>query len=179
MKKIINLLLIAAVLFSVSSCTKLYELNQPKEKDVEYSAVWPLAGEWWVVYRFDDGSGVMDDYYGVGHTQLFTYNTAAEDANKFWVSDNNNFWSYTVKSDCDVSSATFKGTDMVSTSDYGAGLYDIKVQITDGKVIKDGGKSTSGVVCDSIVFNLEFEDDPGTIYQCSGVRRTGFLEDEH
>ncbi len=179
MKKILNLVLIAAVLLSVTSCTKLYEMNQPKEKEVEYSAVWPLAGEWWVVYRFDNGSGVLDDYYGVGHTQLLTYNTAAEDNNKLWISDAGNFWTYTTKANCNVDAATFSGTDVQNTADNGGALYDIKMTITDGKVIKDGGKSASGVVCDSIYFKIEYADDPGTIYHCSGVRRTGFLEDEY
>ena len=32
---------------------------------------------------------------------------------------------------------------------------------------------------DSISFNIEFSDDPGTIYRIEGFRRTGFLEDEH
>lgn len=149
----------------------MYELNQPKEQEVEYSAVWPLAGEWWVNYESGD--------YISGYTPLFTYNTAGEDTDKLWISDNGNWWTYTVKSGCSVDAKTFSGTNLVSTADGGDAVYDIEVQITNGKVIVDGGKSTSGVVCDSIYFEVEFEDDPGTVYQCSGVRRTGFLEDEH
>lgn len=179
MKNKILIALVAILIIGTTGCTKLYEMNQPEEPEVEYSAIWPLSGEWWVVYRFDDGNGNIDDWYSVGYTPLFTYNTADEDTDKMWISDGGNFWWYTIKSNCNVDGLSFTGTDLVSTYDTGDGIYDIKCNITNGKVIEDGGKSTSGIVTDSIYFEIEFEDDPGTIYQCSGVRRTGFLEDEH
>ena len=178
MKKAINFSLVIVLLLSISSCSKLYEMNQQDEPEIEYSVVWPMSGEWYVNYRFDDGDGNIGDWYSVGTVPLFTYNTAAEDINKMWISDAGNFWTYTVKTPLNLDAKTFSGTDLVSTADYD-GLYDIKINITNGKVIKDGGISTSGVVTDSIYFEIEYEDDPGTIYQCSGVRRTGFLEDEY
>ncbi len=173
------IIIIAVLAFGFSSCEKLWDMNQPADPEVEYSAVWPLAGEWFVQYKFDDGDGNIGDWYGVGYTTLFTYNTAAEDNDKFWISDDGNFWTYTVKSDCNVDNKSFSGDSLVSTADYNGSLYDVKVNITNGKVIEDGGFSTTGVVTDSIYFEVEFADDLGTIYQCSGIRRTGFIDDEH
>ncbi len=177
--KLIVLSVLIILLGGMTGCRKMYEMNQPKEVETEYSTVWPLAGEWWVTYQFDDGDGNIGDWYGEGYSALFTYNTAAEDTDKLWISDGGNFWTYTVKSDCNVEGKTFTGDSLVNTADDGGSLYKLKVNITNGKVIEDGGKSTSGVICDSIYFEVEFNDDIGTIYQCSGVRRTGFLEDEH
>jgi len=167
-----------AILFSLglmfTSCEALFEWNQPEEPTVEYSAVWPLSGEWWVQYSLEDGTDVSG-----GYMALHTYNTAAEDVNKLWVSDAAaHFWIYTAKVDCDVPSRTFSGS-VASAAIDGDVPYDINITITDGKVLEDGGFSTSGVVCDSIYFKIEFEDDPGTKYVVAGVRRTGFLEDEH
>jgi hypothetical protein len=54
--------------------------------------------------------------------------------------------------------------------------------VQQGKVLLKEGRSTSGVVTDSIYFEVSFDDDTpayGTTYIVSGVRRTGFLEDEH
>ncbi|MCK9206979.1 MAG: hypothetical protein M0P66_07705, partial [Salinivirgaceae bacterium] len=182
MKKLLFFIFIVGFIGFVSSCSLLHDWNQQEEPEIEYSPVWPLSGEWWVVYRFDDGSGVVDDYYGVGHTLLFTYNTANNDVDQLWISDGGNidvdhanFWSFCVKSPCNVGTKSFAGADLVSTADGGGVPYDITVNVTNGKVIQDGGISPSGVVCDSIYFELEFQDDPGTIYQCSGIRKTGFL----
>lgn len=176
------IIIASLVLFiSLTGCTKLYKMNQPEEPEIEYSAVWPMSGEWYVTYKFDDGAGNIDDWYGVGYVPLFTYNTADESKTEFWISGNMdaaNFWSYCVKSSLNLETLTFNGSELVSTGDWEGAPYDIKVNITNGKVIEDGGTSKSGVVVDSIYFEIEFEDDPGRIYQCSGHRRTGFLEDE-
>jgi hypothetical protein len=46
-------------------------------------------------------------------------------------------------------------------------------------VIKDGGRSKTGVKTDSIYMVVEFSDDLGTDYEISGHMRTGFVEDEY
>ncbi len=175
-----KIIIIASLLFLVglSGCTKLYKMNQPEEPEIEYSVVWPMSGEWYVTYGID--GNIVKDY-----TLLYTYNTASESTSEFWISDGGNtgsnnatFWSYCVKTPLNLEAKTFSGTDLVSTADWQGEPYSIKVNITNGKVIKDGTKSKTGVVSDSIYFEIEFEDDPGTIFQCSGHRRTGFLEDE-
>ena len=179
MKNKIIIAVLAVLLMGTYSCRKLYQWNQPKDPVVEYSAIWPLAGEWYVLYQFDDGAGNIGDWYGVGYTTLLTYNTSDEAKDKLWISDDGNFWTYTIKADCDLGARTFSGDSLVSTADGGGVPYNIKINVKNGKVIEDGGHSTSGVVSGSIYFEIEYQDDPGTIYYCAGVRRTGFLEDEH
>jgi hypothetical protein len=180
MKKLKNILFVVVVLglLSLTSCTKLFEWNQPKEVETEYSSIHPMGGEWYVVNRFDDGSGVFDDYYGIGHTPLFTYNTADESTDEMWINDDGNFWSYTLKCPINLDAMTFGSADSLQSS-YDHGAYDIKVVVQNGKIIKDGGTSPSGVKSDSIYFEIQFEDDPGNVWQISGIRRTGFIEDEY
>ena len=57
--------------------------------------------------------------------------------------------------------------------------YDITVNIANGKILPGAATSSGGNVTDSIYFQIEFSDDPGTLYDVAGYRRTGFLEDEH
>lgn len=54
-----------------------------------------------------------------------------------------------------------------------------KVAVKNGKIVKNGGFSTSGVVTDSISFEIELSDEPGVVYKAVGTSKTGFLEDEH
>ncbi len=133
---------------------------------VEKSKVVDAAGEWWVDYV--DPAG-----HGSGYLKLKTYNTSADDGKDFWITDDGEFWDYKVKCPINIDAFTFSGKDLANAA------YDIKIQVVNGKIIKNGGKSTSGVVVDSIYFELEFEDDPGAKYKVGGHRRTGFLEDEH
>jgi hypothetical protein len=168
--KIIIIGLLLGVI-SFYSCSKLFDANQPDDPKVKYSSTYPLSGEWWVKYYADE-AGTED--VGGGYFPLYTYNTAANDGKEFWISDQGSFWTYTVKCPVNMTSKTFAGNELVSTVTD----YDIKVNVTLGKVIVNGGRSTSGVVTDSIYMALEYEDDPGTIYYAAGVRRTGFLEDE-
>ena len=124
-----------------------------------------ISGEWWVEYT--DG-----DYYS-GLTKLIISNTAADNGQEIWISDEHNFWEYKVKCPVDMKNLTFSGIDLEDIE------HDILIQINGGKMLVDAAKSTSGVVTDSLYFEIEFADDPGNIYQASGWRKTGFLEDEH
>lgn len=186
MKRIIYISFIVLTIVLSWSCEAIYDWNEPKEPSTEYSSAYPLAGEWYVTYKFDDGSGVIDDYYGVGYVRLWTTNTAANDGKEMWISDGGNtgygdasFWGYSVKTPINTAAKTFSGTDLESSVDDAGVPYEVVINIENGKVIVDGGLSTSGVVVDSIYFEIEFSDDPGTIYHCSGTRRTGFPEDDH
>jgi len=151
MKKLNSILLglIALVIFGISSCKD--------EIVVTYQDAYPVSGTWWVTYQFDDGSGNIGDWYGVGYTKLFIYNTAF-DNDSIWIDDHANFWDFKVKLPYD--DVSFAADSALNVS------YDIKVNIKKGKVIDN----------DSIYMELEFEDDPGTIYICSGVRYDGFGE---
>jgi hypothetical protein len=133
------------------------------DPEYEYSVVWPVSGEWWVTYKFDDGTGNIDDWYGVGYTRLLTYNTAANTTDSIWITDNYNFWQFKVKAGLNLNQKTFavdNGTDLIS---------DDPTTISNGRVIEreDG---------DSIYMEIVWASDPTTTYICSGRRVKGFLD---
>ena len=140
-----------------------------EEYSTEYTSVGEmLAGEWYVTYKVD---GV--DVYDMGYTKVSTYNNAANDVDKLWIDDHKNFWWMNALMDCDVKTNTFSATDA-------AELYDgITVTITNGQVIPGGGKTAAGNVTDSIYMEVAYSNDSPRVWTVSGVRRTGFLEDEH
>jgi hypothetical protein len=136
MKKFLYFLIFVLAL-GLTSCEKLHDWNQQDDPGIEYSPVWPLSGEWWVVYRFDDGDGNIGDWYAAGHVPLLTYNTTSNSASEFWISDGGNrgsseasFWSYCVKCPCNVGSTSFSGSDLISTADWEGEPYPIAINIT-------------------------------------------------
>lgn len=144
------------------------------------TATQDVAGEWWVTYYLDDGSGNLIDISG-GYLKAMTFNTAANTANSLWVSDLGNFWDFQVKVDYDASAKSFAVSEGQNVS------YDSEVTIEDGHVLLGQGLSTSGVKTDSIYFVASFSDETtagnptpyATKIIVAGHRRTGFLEDEH
>lgn len=142
---------------------------------IERTTVGDNTGEWWVKYEVADSTGVYEDVSG-GYTHLYTYNTSDNASDKLWITDEHNFWDYRVKTNFDPGSRTFSSTGQKSAVPD----YDIIVDITDGKIIKDGGRSASGKTVDSIAFFIKFEDDTDSLtYRASGHRRTGVPQDEH
>lgn len=169
-----KLLYFVALFFSfgiLSSCEK----DAP---EVEYTATYPVSGEWWVTYKVETSPGVFEDVYHVGYTPLLTYNTAANKPTEIWVDDEGNFWNYKVKSSLDMNQLSFGVNEAPNKALDGDEPYDITVSIKDGKVFKNGGLSKTKVKTDSIYFKIEFSDAPGDVYHVSGHRRTGFLEDD-
>ena len=173
MKNKVFAIVMFIALLGAYGCEKLHDINQPKDPDTKFSSTYPLSGEWWIQYY-----GYNDTVYtelGYGYFPLFTSNTSADDGKEMWISDDGSFWTYTVKCPVDMTSLTFGGDSLISS----VADYHIWLNVGEGKVIKNGGKSPSGVVVDSIFCKIEFEDDPGFFYYAAGVRKTGFLEDEH
>ena len=159
MKKLILIFIIGILV--LSSCQK--------EKDPGATAAVSMANEWWVTLNLD---GV--DQYGT-HVKIATYNTSANN-NEIWVDDfDGNVWDFKVKAQADFTNLTFSANESVSVIPG----YDIKVNITDGKIFQNMGLSKTGNVTDSIHMKIEFEDDPGTIYEIQGHARTRFAEDEY
>ena len=115
----------------------------------------------------------LRDPYGIGKWDMYTYNTAADDADQMWLSDGNNFWGYTIKVTVDLNAMTFECKDHVYHSDND-GTEDQFCTITDGKIIENGGLNVNGKPTDAIEYKIEFSDDPGTIYYVHGVRYAGF-----
>lgn len=158
MKKQLLILLAAGLV--LGSCKK--EVDQPGE-----TAAVKVANEWWVQLTLDG-----QDIYGIGHFQIATYNTSAND-NTIWVDDYQNGWQAKFKATVDYNNLTF--TAQNAQNEY----YDIKVNLTEGQIFPKGGHSLAGNIADSIHMKVEFSDDPGTIYEMNGVERTKFPEDDY
>ncbi|WP_439228621.1 lipid-binding protein [Flavobacterium sp. ARAG 55.4] len=145
------------------------------------TSVAKMSGDWYV-QTLIDGEVVVD------YSLISTYNTSANDGKAMWIDDHGNIWSFKCKSPVNISSLSFSGNNLASsiiddddsTPDV-IETYDINVNITEGKITKNGTTSTGGHTVDKIYFKAEFSDDenPGTIYEIVGYKRTGFLEDEH
>lgn len=184
MKKYI-ILLIAPLALIFSSCQE--------EAEPGGTAVEEMAGDWWVTYQSSvdeynvifGGQGTMpsaddlenwdwDYVYDDAHSQLLTYNTAANTNDKMFISDAGHYWDFTVKADVDYAAKTFK-CDSTANLAYDSGL-----EIVGGKVLKGAATTPSGHPADSIVFYIRFYDDSyGFTYtKVSGFRRTGFGADD-
>lgn len=142
----------------------LTSCDEVEDPDAGGTLVEAMAGDWFVQL---DGEG---SYYHIS-----TYNTAANDGKEMWINDGGHFWEFLAKTPVNLNGLTFGGTDLAS--DYEG--YEITINITNGKVTKGDIKTPAGNPTDGISFDIEFSDDPGTIYSLSGYKRTGFADDEH
>jgi hypothetical protein len=151
-----------------------YACQKYDDPDVKYASTYPISGEWWV--RFTDTSGtVLVDY-----TKLLTYNTRSEKGDSIWIDDGGNIWLFKIKAACDVKNKTFAVDSIVNTAMIDETTpYPIKIMVSNGIVVLNGAKTKAGNTTDSIYMRIGFEDDQGTTYIISGVRRTGFREDDY
>ena len=136
-----------------------------QKEDIGGTATESLAGDWYVEASVD-GSPI----YGPFH--LLTYNTSANNPNEIWIDDKGNFWDFKVKGTGDINSLTFSAANAQNVS------YDCTVNITNGKIIKNGGTQNNGSPADLLMMDVEFSDDPGTIYHLEGVRYSGLVEND-
>ena len=166
MKKVYLILALAIVVFG--SCKKTLP-------EVGGTAAKKLSNEWWVTV-FLNG---VDQH--ASHVLIKSYNSAASD-NEIWIDDfpdaasaTGHVWGFKVKANSDLNNLSFSATQSVSAVPN----YNIKVDITEGKVLPLAGRSKSGVIVDSIYMKIKFEDDPANTYVVSGHAKTGFFEDEY
>lgn len=166
---------------TLGSCVK----NRP---DTGGTTTEKMANEWYVQLFLPNGSpAYAPDYHG----RIATYNTSAND-NQIWIDDfphisgtswTGDIYAFRFKAQADLSNMTFSATKSPSELKGFVGTtpvnYIINVNVTDGKVIPDGGRSKTGVTTDSIYMKIEFSDDPGTIYTLKGHGRTRFAEDDY
>lgn len=148
MKKLFySIAIIFGLMVSLSSCQKKIEK--------EYNWAYPVAGDWTLHAYIDD-----EEIYGP--FEIKVYNTSfGQDS--IWIDDyHGNFWDMKFKAKVDMSNNTFE----TSGSKNAIAGYGINIKVTDGKVINK----------DSIYFNMEFQDDPGTIYTLAGHRTTAYDE---
>lgn len=148
-KKLLNYGFLFLILLFIASCEK--------EIETEYQDAYPISGTWWVTYKFDDGSGTIDDWYGVGYTKLFIYNTSLE-KDMVFIEDHGNFWDFKVK-------AKYSGETFSITNGYDY-QHDDTTTIAKGKIINK----------DSIYMEITWASDPTTVYYCTGRRYDGFGE---
>ena len=169
MKKYISIFALALVLgLGFASCST--ETDEPAGG----TAVEKMAGHWVVtVDAYDEAGNLLyEDPYGMGEWNMYTYNTADDDADQMWLSDGNNFWGYTIKVNVDVNALTFDCKDLYIYSDDDGN--DVTCTITNGRIIPNGGLNVNGKPTDAIMYNIEFSDDPGSLYYVHGVRYAGF-----
>ena len=163
MKKVLYLATLLLCAIFTTSCEK---------EEVGGTATESLAGEWYVTANIVDNGQVIEDPYGIGRFNILTYNTSANTGDEIWVDDMDNFWSFKVKASADVNALTFSASNVQNQS------YDCTVTITNAKVIKKGGVQNNGSPADYITMDVEFSDDPGTIYRLEGVRYSGLAEND-
>lgn len=168
------------LIYSIFSISLLLIFFTSCDEDIEIweSSTKELDGNWYVSYDHEEFG---KDPFGVGLTMVHTYNTAEDNGQEIWLTDEDHFWSYKVRVPADPESLTF-GTDETLISIVPD--YDIEVRVTNGKIIKNAVKLPSGVMADSIYFEIWFEDlvdateiENDKLY-VSGFRQTGFHEDE-
>ncbi|MFD0989895.1 lipid-binding protein [Mariniflexile jejuense] len=147
---------------SLTSC------DEVEDNDVGGSKVEAMAGDWYV--QTFVGQNLALDY-----SLITTYNTASNSANEMWINDNGHIWEFLAKTPVNLSALTFSGNNLASDFDG----YQITVNITNGKITKGDVITPAGNPTDGISFDIEFSDDPGTIYTMKGYKRTGFADDEH
>ena len=148
--------------------TSIFIPSCQKDDKVGGTATEKISGEWWIRLSVD-GSLIDPGYF-----KILTYNTSENVPTKIWLDDEENLWPFKFKADVDPANLTFSATD--ATSEYS----DITVKVNNGKVLQGVTKGpVSLAVTDSIYFEAEFSDDPGTVYQLAGYRRTRFDGDDH
>lgn len=97
MKKLIySILSISLLLFLFSACDE--------EVEIWESSTDKLDGNWYVSY---DHSQYGEDPFGVGLTLVHTYNTAADNGQEIWLTDEGHFWDYKVKLPANPGDLTF------------------------------------------------------------------------
>ncbi len=150
---------------AITSCQK---------EDIGGTATESLAGQWYVQANMVNADGsVIEDPYGLGRFQILTYNTSANNPNEIWIDDIKNFWNFKVKANGDINTLTFGAASAENQRGD-----EITINITNGKIIKNGGMQNNGSPADYITMDVEFSDDPGTIYRLEGVRYSGLVEND-
>jgi hypothetical protein len=161
----IKYLMLSLAAFVLVSCETY------KEPDIEYSPVYPIAGEYimWIS-EYDAATG-QDTLFASGYTMRI-YNTSANTADSAWVKISTAAvpFGFRAKVACDVKGLSFSNTKAYSV------LTGKSCSITEGKVLLEGAsKKPSGVVPDSV--RLVFEQN-GRKFTIAGFRRTQWYMDE-
>jgi hypothetical protein len=152
-----------------------------EKEEIGGTATEKVAGEWYVTADAADANGeiAIEDFFGIGHFNILTYNTGKNVPTELWLDDSGNFWEFKVMVDLDYGARLFSSKDFVDNH-----AYESKVKISGGKILYGAATTPSGMPADSIVFYVSFDDDdyPANYgyenYRISGYRYTGLAGDE-
>jgi hypothetical protein len=157
-----------------------------KEEPIGGTSVQDMSGEWWVQAK--DADGKFSTFLGEDFVKIVTFNTSDNSTSQMWV-DLTEFWGTNtppkqlvqVKANVNTGDKTFSITNGNNVPDNGyKNDPNLKITIKNGKVITDGAVGPgSKQKTDAISLDVEFSDEPGTIYKLSGYHRTKFPDDDH
>ncbi len=164
MKKLIPIIIVCFLILFGFSCIKTNPAGG--------TAIKAMTNEWWVTVS---EGGV--DQIGT-RVRYATYNTNTNSTDSMWVDDLENFWQTKFKVQINLQALTFSTNN--AQNDY----YDSHVTVSNGKILPNAGHSKTGIIADSIYFEIKFDDDtaggaaPRT-FVVSGVERTFRAEDDY
>ena len=166
MKQINKLLVILLALVTFSSCETYGDY------EIEYTAIYPLCGEWVVNVTGEDGSVLAE---GV---TCNTYNTTDDAADKMLIKMGiaTNDWVVRGKIHCDVTSKSFDGDGIANLLHADDGINSTVTFNISGKVIVDGYTTQANTKADAIEFTLTQNGKSMTV---KGFRKTGWEGEDY
>ena len=132
--------------------------------DAGGTAAKAFANEWWVTIN-DTGSVV----------KLSTYNTSLN-ADSMWIDDLTHLDTFKCKANIDVTGLTFSSQ---SSKNIYKTVKPFTINITNGKILKNGGVTKTGNIVDSIYMEAEFSNAPGVKNKIAGVARKRWDDDDY
>lgn len=170
MKQIYKLLTILLAIITLSSCETYGDY------ETEYTAIYPLCGEW-VVNITDAGGKELKS--GV---TCFTYNTTNDITDKMWIKMGAaaNQWGVRGKLNCAVDTKSFDGENLPNLVDAADGVTSTSTfSVTSGKVEINGYTTEAGTKVDAIEFTLTSSKYPGETMAVKGFRKTGWEGEDY
>lgn len=158
MKKFGFLLIALTFASAIVSCEQ--EESTPDDSEI---LIEEIRGKYVVDFTWDGAPQ--------GTNTISIYNTGANDADMMWIDDIEHSWGLKAKVPVNLGDLTFGGSNLDEL------YYGVTVTITEGKIVKGGATAPSGDIVDSIYFKAEFSDIPGEIWEYSGYKSTGKIDD--
>lgn len=176
MKKIVYMAALLLAVVTLTSCSK---------EEIGGTATESMAGDWYVtVDAVDENGEVVIEDFNDGRFHILTYNTAANVANQLYVDDQYYFLGMRALTVSDPNAMTFATSGTVDNEQVHSTSVSDQVIVTDGKIIKNGGRQNNGSVADSISFYFEYTEDAYADtygykkYHIHGVRYSGLEEND-
>ncbi len=184
MKKIIYFTASLLLTFVMASCSK---------DEVGGTVTQPAAGQWYVTYDCCDADGNViegGNDFNEGRSMVLTYNTVSDDGTQLYVDDLYNFLGFKGIANLNLQGLTFSTNGSVTNENHDPEKGDYtdyvsdKITISDGVIVKNGGKQKNGTVCDSISFYVQYSQDASATsngyvkYFVHGVRYSGLAEND-